>query len=238
MSTQDAGVKKIDQEAPLDTEVEKDDSGASQDQEADAETLAKLLEDERKAHAKTAEERDNYKTGLTQKRQLVKKSKKEDDEEVDDDKPITGKALKSILSEIALSNATSKEESIMSDMVKSPDKRKLVEFYIESGRIGRTGNSNEEIRSYIQDAIDLADSKANRRKSEEIIRAKSNTNMSPSLSGSGSDRGAPAREHGLGEKETEYLKGKFRAAGIRDEETLNKLVKQTYINTKKRTGQV
>lgn len=176
---ENAGVEEIAQEAPLETEVEVIDSGASAESE-DSTDYKALYEQE-------AEKAENYKKALTQKRQLRNVQVEEPEEE--DDKPLTRKDLQAALTPVLAEN---KVETALQG-IKDPEKRKLVKFYYEN-RIRQTGTSDDAIRNDLDAALAIADGKRLLKVNAELTR-KSNMQKVPSMAGSSADAHVPSSTH-------------------------------------------
>lgn len=166
--------------------VEADESLSSEDSEGDTDWKAE--------YDKAAAERDNYKTALTQKRQLRKKEpapvvevEDEDDSDDDDDnKPLTRADLRQ-------ERALEKVDTILATTITDPDKRKLVKLYYDT-RIRQTGTSDDAIRADIDAALAIAEAPKLRKTNKEIVRA-AQKDTTPPLGGSGSDRGLDRQDH-------------------------------------------
>lgn len=195
MPNEEAGVKE-GQGAPLDEQELNKDSRAPESQEDNTDYKA-LLE-------KAIEERDNYKAALTQKRQLRKKPEVEEPEE-EDDKPLTRKELRKVLSEEIVPAITpNKVDTMLEKLVPNPDKRKLVKFNYEE-RIRQTGTSDEAILNDITEAIDLTESKVNKKKASETARLLNKQEVPP-MNGSSSDNtGQESKTHKFSEEQVKAL---------------------------------
>lgn len=218
-----AGVDENGEGAVTEQELN-DDARAPEDQQdgTDWEAIAK----------KAIEDRDNYKTALTQKRGLRKKpqvSEEEADEEDDDDKPLTRREMREMLQEEVIPVvAQGKVDTALTSMVKDPAKRKLVKLYYDT-RIRQTGTSDDAIRSDVQAAIAIADSHKLRNASAEIDRVH-NTERALPANGSGSDRGLPMKEHGFSKEQVAQLTEQAKGLGA-DPAVF---IKKTWDNTKPR----
>lgn len=178
MNIENAGVETNDVGTDIEQELNTE-SGAPQVQKDDTDWEAE--------YKKAVEERDNYKTALTQKRQLRTKAPetKEDDEE-DDSKPLTRGDIRKIISEEVLPVVSgSKVDTILEQKIKDPQKRQYVKFIYEN-RISQTGTSDEAIQNDLNDALDLADSKVNKKKASETARLLDKKTTLP-MNGSESD---------------------------------------------------
>lgn len=199
------GVEKKDQSALADTEVEKDESGASADDKTDYKAL----------YEKEAEKAENYKKALTQKRQLRKQPEVviEEDDSDDEDKPLTRRELEKVLVERIMPVVTQNSvESIISGKVKDPEKRKLVKLFYET-RIRQTGTSDEDIRRDVDSVLDMVDAPRLRKVSEELIRKKDMTDTTPDLSGSDADRGGDKKTHGYSDEQVKALTERAKRIG-------------------------
>lgn len=205
----DAGVEaeeaeEVDGGAAIDTGVEEDESLSSEDSDDDT---ADVEEDEPDWKAIAEQERvkaENYKKALTQKRQLRKQAPKveepeENDFEEDEDdesRPIT-------LKDLEIRDAKKTVDSTLSELVKDPEKRKLVKLYYDT-RIRQTGTSDDAIRSDLETALDLADVKHLRKTNKEIARTISQ-DKTPPLGGSGSDRSPAPKGHKFSDEQVRTL---------------------------------
>lgn len=178
-----AGVETDEEGSDLDEGVEADESLSSEDSETDD-------TDWKAEFDKEHERAENYKTALTQKRQLRKKPEPvvEEDpaEDDDDDKPLTR-------SEFLRMQGESKVGSLLETLVPDSNKRQLVKLYYDT-RIRQTGTSDDAIRSDLQTAIDLADVKKLRKTTSEMARA-ANQDKTPPFGGSSSDRAPASKDH-------------------------------------------
>lgn len=170
-----------------DTGVEDDESLSSEDSEDDTDWKA-IAE-------KAIEEAKNYKTALTQKRQLrknasapvveVEESDDESDED-DDTRPIT-------VADLRKERAQEKADAILASIVTNPDKRKLVKLFYDT-RIRQTGTSDDAIRADIDAALAIAEAPKLRKTSQELARA-AQRDTTPPMAGSGSDRDPGKQNH-------------------------------------------
>lgn len=131
-----------------------------------------LLEKERAARVKAEDDRDNYKEGLINLKRRNRSSEDDVDPE-DDEKPITRKDLREVIEPII---GGSKLDSVLASVVTDPAKRAFVKDLYEH-RIQRTGTSEEAIRSDIESALDLAESKKLRIENSEIKRMNENNRV-------------------------------------------------------------
>lgn len=202
----DAGVDEEVLGAGDDTGVEEDESLSSDDSQDD--TDWKAMAD------KLKEERDNYKTALDQKRQLRKKPPTpvvvEEDQGTDDDesRPATVADIRKIVVE---QNAQSAVDSILSGMVKDPNKREAVKLLYET-RIRQTGTSDESIRSDLESALAIAEAPLLRKTSQELARA-AQRDTTPSLSGGAADRGPTTRTHKFSADQVKQLTERAKSIG-------------------------
>lgn len=170
----DAGVEKKDQQgSEAGAGVETKGHEGSEHDEVDWKAIA---EKERK-------EKENYKTALAQKRQIISKEPEEGDEE--DDKPITRKDLSRLIQEqIVPVIASTSEDRLLASKVSDPAKREAVKAILENS-IRRTGTSEDAILSDIDKALAIADSHKLRKVNEELKRAAENKpNQAPSAGAS------------------------------------------------------
>lgn len=187
MLNENAGVEADEAGSDLDTGVKTDESVRSADSQDDTDWKA-IAEQER-------DRAENYKTALTQKRQLRKTpSPVVEEPEEDDDKPLTRSELRKVLQEeVAPIVSQNKVESVLESTVKDPEKRKLVKLYYDT-RIRQTGTSDEAVRQDIESALAIADAHKYRKAAAEITRAQQK-DTTPPISGSGSDRGGDQKNH-------------------------------------------
>ncbi len=201
----DAGVDETVEGAVDKTGVEAEDSGAPQDQQDETEKA--VLEAELE---KVKLERDNYKIALDQKRQLRKPPQEvvpADDEA--EDAPVTRKDLKEVVDVIQGSQASAKVETMLNTLVKDPKKREIVKHYYET-RFSQMGTSDAAIQSGLTDALDLVDSKINKKRVEELARKNMQEHQAP-LSGSDADRGAPSKTHKFSADQVKVLTERAKA---------------------------
>lgn len=224
MERSNAGVDS-EMGADLDLGVEEGDSVSSAESEDDT--------DWKTLYEGAAEERDNYKTALTQKRQLRKPAPESaveiDEDEDDDSKPLTRGEMRQMLQdEVVPIVAQGKVDTALTSMVSDPEKRKLVKLYYDT-RIRQTGTSDDAIRSDIQAAIAIADGQKLRKASAEIDRANNNPRALPT-GGSSADRGLPSKEHAFSKEQVARLTEQAKAIGA-DPATF---IKKTWEGTKPR----
>lgn len=224
MERSNAGVDS-EMGADLDLGVEEGDSVSSAESEDDT--------DWKTLYEGAAVERDNYKTALTQKRQLRKPAPESaveiDEDEDDDSKPLTRGEMRQMLQdEVVPIVAQGKVDTALTSMVSDPEKRKLVKLYYDT-RIRQTGTSDDAIRSDIQAAIAIADGQKLRKASAEIDRANNNPRALPT-GGSSADRGLPSKEHAFSKEQVARLTEQAKAIGA-DPATF---IKKTWEGTKPR----
>lgn len=197
----DAGVELDEVGSDLDEGVEEDESLSSEDSEDDTDWKA-VAEKER-------ERAENYKTALTQKRQLRPKRTPEpaaESEEEDDDesRPATVADIKRVVAEAVVQPSTQKSiDSVLAEKVKDPSKREAVKAIYE-GRIRQTGTSDDAIRADIDAALAIADAHKLRKTGEEMARARQQ-DTTPPLGGSGSDRGSGKKAHKFSDEQVKDL---------------------------------
>ncbi len=201
MEKEEEGVEAADQSAPADTEVSAADASAATEGE-----------DYKALYEKAWAERENYRRALNEKRQL--RNRKPDveievEDELEEDKPLTRKDLELAIAPIVAQNGI---KTVLGEMVKDPDKRKLVELYYET-RIRQTGTSDEDIRRDIAAALDMADAERLRKVNAELMRKKDMTDTTPTTAGGSADRGADRKNHGYSDKQIEALTERARAIG-------------------------
>lgn len=181
---EDESTQELNEEvgSDLDEGVEEDESLSSEDSADDTDWKAE--------YEKAAEERENYKTALAQKRQLRKKPEpvveESFEEQADEDKPLTR-------SEFLQMQGESKANSLLESLVPDSDKRKLVKLYYDT-RIRQTGTSDDAIRADLETALDLVDVKKLRKTTSELARA-ANQDKTPPFGGSSSDRASAGKAH-------------------------------------------
>lgn len=220
-----AGVEEAAQEAPLETEVEVSDSGASAESKEGEPDWKALYEKAEALYVKTEDEKENYKQALTQKRQLINKPEVE---EVDDDAPLTRKELRRVLQEeVVPVVAENKVETALSSLVTNPEKRKLVKFYYEN-RIRQTGTSDNAIRQDIEAALAIADGAHLKKVNAELTR-KTNMQKQPPLSGSASDIASVAKNHKFSSEQVAQLTARAKANG----QDPTKFIEQVWKNQNK-----
>lgn len=210
----DAGVETtIEEGSELEAEgVETDDSLSSEESNEDDTVDWKAIAQ------KEREEKENLKKALVQKRQLRNKKtpviepEEDDDEEEDEDsRPVTASDIRKIVTEAVQVASAPSVDTILASMVKDPSKREAVKAIYE-GSIRQTGTSDAAIRADLTNAIDLADSKANRIKASEVAR-KANQPKVPSLAGSGADKGKDPSPHKFSDEQVKRLTASAKAIG-------------------------
>lgn len=171
---------------PQDEGVETDESLSSEDSDSDN-------TDWKAEFDKEHERAENYKTALTQKRQLRKKPEPiveeesfEEEDEEDDNRPVT-------VADLRKERAAQTANAFLATMVPDPDKRNLVKLYYDT-RIRQTGTSDDAIRSDLQTALDLADAKKLRKTNSELARV-AQKDTTPAFGGSSSDRAPASKDH-------------------------------------------
>jgi len=210
--TNEAGVKIDDQGAPLDTGVKAEDSGAPQNQQDNTDWKALYTQ----AHT----EAENYKTALSQKRQIVNKA-----DPVEDDKPLTRADLQQAVSESVVPIiAQSKVEQELERQVTDPEKRKLVKLYYET-RVRQMGTSDDAIRNDISAALAIADAQKLKQASAEIKR-KQDMQTLPNLSGSSSEPHQQSKNHKFSDQQVAALTARAKALGMEP----TKFIEQTWRN--------
>lgn len=138
-----------------------------------------------------AEKAKNYKLALTQKRQFRNTPIPVIEEEIDEDKPLTRREFTELLhSTVVPLVTTSKEDDLLKSKVTDPAKRAYVKQLLET-RIVRTGTSDTDITSDIEEAIWMADRKKVLKQNEELRRTANNRPRSPSA---GSSSEAPLEQ--------------------------------------------
>lgn len=207
MTTIDDGVETENPAAPQEG-VETDPKAPTGTED---ETDYKALLDE----ALTREE--NYKKALSAKRQLNGKSpisgvEPENEDPDDDDKPITKKDLKRVVQEMVPTLTQPTVDSILKEVVKSEEKRKLVKHFYET-RIRQTGTSDEDIRFDIANAIDLVDSKKNKKINSELARKNENMSTQTPLSGSSSEQEPKSKNHKFSDAQVKNLTERAKRVG-------------------------
>lgn len=178
----------------LDTGVEEDESLSSEDSDDDTTDVEGDEPDWKALYEKEKLEKENYRKGLTQKRQLRKQPKVEvveeealeEEDDDDDDKPVTRAELRQIQSAGTV-------DSMLSNLVTDPNKRQLVKLFYET-RIVKSGTSDDAIRADLESALDLADAKKLRKTVSEVARVANQEKIVPNQ-GSASDRASVSKDH-------------------------------------------
>lgn len=156
---------------------------------------------------------ENYKTALTQKRQLRNTPAPIIDEQDDEDAPLTRKDLERIIqSTVVPLVTTSKEDSLLNQKVTDPAKRAYVKQLLES-RIVRTGTSEEAVSSDIEAAIAIADSQKKDKTISELRRAVNNRPQTPSA-GSSTEAPVEQKQHKWTAEQSRALEAKARNLGV------------------------
>lgn len=196
-----AGVETIIEEgSDLETGVEEDENRAPSSHEEDEQDI-----DWKAVAEKERERAENYKTALTQKRQLRKNTVNQEDDEQDlDDKPVSRGEFKRLLEETVLPVvASTRLDGILAEKVKDADKREAVRVIYEN-RVRQTGTSDEAIRQDIDAAIAIADSNKVRKAVAEIERVQNHQRNAP-LTGPSNERGPERKNHGFSEQQEKDL---------------------------------
>lgn len=171
--------------------------------------------------AKVKEERDNYKAGLlSQKRQSRQQAVQNEVSVDDEDAPVTKRDLEKVIQVVS----GNKVKETINSLVKDPKKREIVEHYYDT-RFSQMGTSDEQIRSSVQDAIDLIDSKINKQKAVELTR-KTNMQISPNLSGSSSEPAPQSKNHKFSDQQVAELTKRAKSLGMEP----TKFIEQTWRN--------
>lgn len=168
--TPEEAAKRKDAEAAAAREQGvKEKSGEAPGQEGEVD-WKDLLRIEREARLKAESDRDNYKEGLLSKKRRERQADLDDPDLEDDNKPITRKDLKEVITPII---SETKVDSILNSVVTDPAKRAYVKDIFDN-RIQRTGTSDEAIRSDLEAALALADSKRISKENAELKRMNDN----------------------------------------------------------------
>ena len=214
--TIDAGVKTDDLGAPQGTGVEADSSGAPQNNQDNTDWKALYTQ----AHT----EAENYKTALSQKRQIVNKQA-DPVVEPEDDKPLTRADIQNVIAEtITPIVAQNKVDVELEKQVTDPEKRKLVKLYYET-RVRQMGTSDDAIRNDISAALAIADAQKLRKAATEIKR-KTDMQTSPNLSGSSSEPIQQSKNHKFSDQQIATLTARAKALGMEP----TKFIEQTWRN--------
>lgn len=186
----DAGVdEEAGGAAGEDTGVEEQESVSSADSEDDTDWKAEAERLEAEL-GQTAEERDNYKIALDQKRQLRKERQKAEESDNDDTRPATVADVARIVDS---KEAAKSVDAVLADLVKDPNKRAVVKLNYEN-RVRQTGTSDAAIRADIDTAIDVTEAKKLRKTNSELARANREGRTTP-MNGSSSDRDTVTKDH-------------------------------------------
>lgn len=181
--TPEEAVKRKEAEAAAAREQDLEKKPSEGSGEEGAVDWKALLHIEREGRLKAERDRDNYREGL-----LSRKSRERQQEDTDpneDDKPLTRKDLREIVEPIL---GDTKVDTILGNVVKDPAKRAYVRDLYEN-RIQRTGTSDDAIRSDLETALDLADSKKLRKENSELQRMNDNRTYVPPADGGGGGGG-------------------------------------------------
>lgn len=216
----EAGVETtIEEGSDLETTgVEEDESLSSEDSEDDTDWKA-IAE-------KALADAENYKTALTQKRQLRKKAPtpvaevEDTDEDIDDDdenRPLT-------VGDLRKERTQEKVDTILAVTVTNPDKRKLVKLFYDT-RIRQTGTSDEAIRADIDAALAIAEAPTLRKTSKEFARV-AQRDTTPPLGGSGADRSQDRQNHKFSADQVKELTTRAQNLG----QDPKKFIEQTWKN--------
>jgi hypothetical protein len=198
--TVDAGVETIEEGSELETqegvEIETEVSSAEEKDDTDWKTIA-----------------ENYKTALTQKRQLRNVVPTPVEEEVDENAPVTRKDILNLLREEVVPLVTgSKEDTLLSQKITDPAKRLYVKQLLET-RIVRTGTSDEALSSDIDAALAIADSHKKDKTISELKRAASNKPPAPSA-GSSSEKPIEQKSYKWTAEQSRALDAKAKNLGL------------------------
>lgn len=210
MLNETAGVKTNDEGSVIEAGVETKTEVSS--------APAKEGEPDYKAlYEKEVEITENLKTALTQKRQLVKG--KADGKEGDDegDKPATINDVRKVVNDAVVPN---KVDTILNEKVKDPAKRTYVKFLYDE-RIRQTGDSDEAISNDISEAIDLAESKANKKKVSELTRV-TQQQKTTATAGSSSDTTVATPTHKFSTEQVKDLTARAKAINADPEKFIAK----------------
>lgn len=154
---------------------------------------------------------ENYKTALTQKRQLRNTPLPVIEE--DEDKPITRKELEELLqSTVVPLVSASKEDTLLSSKITDPAKRAYVKQLLDT-RIVRTGTSDEALSSDIDAALAIADSHKKDKVISELQRAAANRPQTPSA-GSSNEAVVEQKQHKWTAEQARELDKKAQALGV------------------------
>lgn len=168
--------------------VETDELGSElEEKEGGVETVAEVSSAEEEDDTDWKAIAENYKTALTQKRQLIKHTPAPIiEEEEDEDRPVTLKDLKAFQQSTVAIVSESKEDTLLAEKIPDPAKRAFVKQLLES-RIVRTGTSDSDIANDIEDALSMADRKKTAKTIEELKRVANNRPSAPAA-GSSSEK--------------------------------------------------
>lgn len=199
----------------IDAGVEEEIVG-SDDQGVETETEVSSAEEKDDTDWKTIAE--NYKTALTQKRQLRHTPAPVIDEQDDDeDKPLTRKEFEQLLQKTVVPLvSSSKEDTLLTQKISDPAKRYYVRQLLET-RIVRTGTSDQDIENDIADALAMADRKKTEKTITELKRAANNRPQSPSA-GSSNEPPVEQKAHKWTAGEAKILEAKAKNLKLDPEE--------------------
>lgn len=196
----------------IDAGVEEEEVQAPELQEG-VETVTEVSSAEEKDDTDWEAIANNYKTALTQKRQLRKPPAPVIEEEVDEDKPLTRREFQELLqSTVVPLVSASKEESILLNKVADPAKRAYVRQLLES-RIVRTGTSDQDVTNDIEAALAIADSQKKDKTITELKRAANNRPHAPSA-GSSSEKPLEQKSHKWTAEQARSLEQKAQNLGL------------------------
>ncbi len=176
-------VEKNDSQASENQDVKKEDQTASPD--ASAIDYKAELEAEVARHAKTAEERENYKQGLLsakEKNRNKKKGEEHEEEEGDEDARINA-IVDEKLSDIKKTLDVNSFDSLIHNFTTDPDEAALIRYHFEN-TVAPVGS----LRERIENAQLLANKKQFLKENSEMKRAlESKNGVSRIAAGSGSN---------------------------------------------------
>lgn len=156
---------------------------------------------------------ENYKTALTQKRQLRNTPSPVIETEDDEDKPLTRREFTELLqSTVVPLVSASKEDTLLSNRITDPAKRAYVKQLLDS-RIVRTGTSDEALSSDIDAALAIADSHKKDKTIAELKRAAANKPQAPSA-GSSNEAPMEQKQHKWTADQARELDRKAQALGV------------------------
>lgn len=204
--------------------VETDELGS--ELEEGVETVAEVssAEEEDDTDWKTIAE--NYKTALTQKRQLRTTPTPVIEENEDEDRPVTLKDLKVFQQNTVAIVSESKEDILLAQKIPDPAKRAYVKQLLES-RIVRTGTSDSDIANDIEDALSMADRKRTEKTISELKRVAANRPQAPAA-GSSSEKPLEKKAYAWTAAEAQALETKAKQLNLDPE----KFKKDAWANKK------